>query len=214
MTTPSGLVLDRVQIRLDGRLLVAAEAVVPCGRVLSVVGPSGAGKSTLLAHVAGFLDPVFQPSGRVLLDGVDLAPLPPQRRRIGLMFQDDLLFPHLSVGRNVAFGLAAHVRGRDARRAAVEAALSDMGLAGMADRDPATLSGGERQRVALLRALLAEPRALLLDEPFSRLDRDTRREVRRQVFDRIAAAGIPAILVTHDAEDAEAAGTLRLDLPG
>lgn len=214
MTPPSGLSLEDVRIGLGSRELVAVDAAVPRGRILSVVGPSGVGKSTLLAHIAGFLDPSFRASGRVVLDGVDLVPLPPQRRRIGLMFQDDLLFPHLSVGRNVAFGLSAQAKGRDARRAAVETALGELGLAGMADRDPATLSGGERQRVALLRALLAEPRALLLDEPFSRLDRDTRREVRRQVFDRIAAADIPAVLVTHDAEDAEAAGSLRLDLPG
>lgn len=94
------------------------------------------------------------------------------------MFQDALLFPHLSVGDNLAFGLAADIRGRAARRAAVEAALSRAGLAGFRDRDPATLSGGQRARAALMRALLARPRALLLDEPFSRLDADLRAGIR------------------------------------
>jgi putative thiamine transport system ATP-binding protein len=132
--------------------------------------------------------------------------LPPEARGIGVLFQEALLFPHLSVGDNLAFGLARHVRGRAARRAAVEAALAQAGLAGFHDRDPATLSGGQKARAALFRTLLAEPRALLLDEPFSRLDAGLRDEIRRLVFVRVAERGIPALLVTHDATDAEAAG--------
>ncbi len=114
-------------------------------------------------------------------------------------------FPHLSVGGNVAFGLPRHTRGA-ARLAAVEQALADAGLEGFADRDPATLSGGQRTRVALMRALLAEPEALLLDEPFSRLDASLRADIRAFTFAQIHARGIPALMVTHDEQDAVAAG--------
>lgn len=180
-------------------------AVAP-GTVATVMGPSGAGKSTLLDAIGGHLDPAFETSGAVILDGRDITALPPEARRIGLLFQDALLFPHLSVGDNLAFGLAPRHRGRAARRAAVAAALEQAGLAGMGDRDPATLSGGQKARAALFRTLLAEPRALLLDEPFSRLDAGLREEIRRFVFARVAAEGIPALLVTHDPGDACAAG--------
>ena len=177
------------------------------------MGPSGAGKSTLVAFAIGTLDPAFRATGRVLLDGRDLGGLPPQDRRIGVLFQDDLLFPHLSVGGNLAFGLPPELRGRAARRAAVAAALAEAELEGYADRDPATLSGGQRARVALMRALLSRPRALLLDEPFSRLDPGLRDRTRRFVFDHARAEGLPVLLVTHDAEDAAAAGGPVLTLP-
>ena len=135
--------------------------------------------------------------------GLMLVALPTHARRIGLMFQDDLLFPHLSVGGNLAFALPPRVNDR-AR--VVAAALEEAGLSGFDHRDPATLSGGQRARVALLRTLLAEPKALLLDEPFSRLDAGLRGQIRSFVFDQARARGLPVILVTHDIEDARAAG--------
>jgi putative thiamine transport system ATP-binding protein len=176
------------------------------GVAATVMGPSGVGKSTLLDAVGGHLGPDFVAFGRVILDGRDVTRLPPETRGIGVMFQEALLFPHLSVGDNLAFGLGPHVKGREARRAAVEAALAQAGLQGFHDRDPATLSGGQKARAALFRTLLAEPRALLLDEPFSRLDAGLRDEIRRFVFGQVAERGIPALLVTHDAADAAAGG--------
>ena len=207
----SGLVLDRLEVRAKGTLIVALDAVVTPGEVLTIMGPSGSGKSTALAAIIGTLGPDFSLSGRLVLDGRDVTGLPTRARGIGLLFQDDVLFPHLSVGGNLAFALPATLRGRQARRAAIEAALAKAGLAGFADRDPGTLSGGERARVALMRTLLAEPRALLLDEPFSRLDAGLRDNIRAFVLDLIRAARIPAILVTHQPDDAQAAGGRTLD---
>ena len=175
------------------------------GTVTTVMGPSGIGKSTLLDAIGGHLAAPFAASGRIVLDGRDVSALPPEARGIGVLFQDALLFPHLSVGDNLAFGLTARVRGRAERRAAVEEALVQAGLEGYHDRDPATLSGGQKARAALFRTLLAEPRALLLDEPFSRLDAGLRDEIRGFVFARVTERAIPALLVTHDPGDAEAA---------
>ncbi len=202
-----GLFLDDVEIALgDRRLLRLARHVAP-GETLTVMGPSGSGKSTLFAFVAGFLDPAFTARGRVILDGCEITRLSPQRRRVGLLFQDALLFPHMSVGENLTFALAPSVRGRGARRQAAELMLAEVGLAGTFDRDPATLSGGQAARVALARTLLAEPKLLLLDEPFSRLDQPLRAAMRDLVFSRIRERAIPAILVTHDPADASAAGS-------
>lgn len=206
-----GLTLQDLAVTLDGKAMLRLSAHVPPGEVLSVMGPSGAGKSTLLAAVMGTLAPPFAVTGRVLLDGRDLTHLPPEARGIGILFQDPLLFAHLSVGANLAFGLPRTVRGRD-RAQAVDAALQEVGLEGFAPRDPATLSGGQRVRVALMRTLLAAPGALLLDEPFSSLDADRRAQIRALVFDRARAAGLPVLMVTHDPQDAGAAGgpVLRL----
>lgn len=197
------MTLQDVEILKEGKRLLRADAVIRPGEVFTVMGPSGVGKSTLLAMVAGFIDPVFETRGRVLLDGMDITGLPVEERRVGLLFQDPLLFPHLSVGGNLRFGLPA---GSGDRQALVETALADIGLQGFAERDPATLSGGERARVALMRLLLSEPCAALLDEPFSKLDAGLRQDMRELVFTRLRAAGLPAILVTHDAADADAAG--------
>ncbi|RVV96780.1 ATP-binding cassette domain-containing protein [Mesobaculum littorinae] len=207
----TGLHLDALRIRLGATTLVALDTLIAPGEVLSVMGPSGSGKSTLLNQIIGAPAPAFQSDGQVRLDGQDLTGMGPQARHIGLLFQDDLLFPHMSVGSNLAFALPAGLRGRRARRAAVEAALAEAGMPGYADRDPATLSGGQRSRVALMRTLLSAPRALLLDEPFSRLDADLRRTMRDLVFGEVRRRRLPTLLVTHDREDAQAAGGRILD---
>lgn len=203
------LTLDGVRVALRGETLVAVDAEIGPAEVLTVMGPSGSGKSTLLAFVAGFLDPAFAASGRVLVDGDGVLDRPAEQRRIGLLFQDALLFPHLSVGGNLLFGLPR--RAPDRRRRVADG-LAALGLAGFEPRDPATLSGGQAARVALLRVLLSDPRAVLLDEPFSRLDMALRDETRRLVFDRLRAARLPAVLVTHDAADAAAAGGRVIEL--
>ena len=203
MNDGTGLRLDTIAIRHGQRHLLAVDAHVRPGEVLTVMGPSGSGKSTLLALVAGFLDPAFAATGRVVLNGRDLSGLRPEQRRIGLLFQDALLYPHLSVGGNLLFGLVAAVL---AVPAGAQEALREVGLEGCFDRDPATLSGGEQARVALARTLLSRPEALLLDEPFSRLDADRRQAVRTLVFGLVRERGVPAMLVTHDRADADAAG--------
>ncbi len=203
------LVLDRLSVTAPGAaapLLPPLSAEVAGGEVLTLTGPSGIGKSRLLDAIGGHLGPGFRAGGRVILEGRDVTLLPPEQRGIGVMFQEALLFPHLSVAGNLAFALPAEVRGRAARRAAVEEALAQAGLAGLGPRDPATLSGGQRARAALVQALLARPRALLLDEPFAALDARLRGEVRARVFDHLRARAIPAVLVTHDPGDAAAAG--------
>ena len=199
--------LEGVEIALHGRVLIPAlDLTVAAGQAVTLMGPSGSGKSTLLAFLCGTMDPAFAGRGRVHVNGLEVTTLAPEQRKLGILYQDDLLFPHLSVGGNLAFGLTAAIHGRAARRARVEASLVEAGLAGFAGRDPATLSGGQRARVALLRVLLSEPRALLLDEPFGRLDAALRQDFRRFVFDHAASRGLPVLLVTHDEADAGAAG--------
>lgn len=172
---------------------------VPPGVVHTVMGASGSGKSSLLAAVCGTLAPAFVFEGQVTLDGRRLDDLPTEQRRVGILFQDDLLFAHMTVRENLLFAVPPGPRAQ--REAAVAQALADLELPGFADADPATLSGGQRARVALMRALLAQPQALLLDEPFSRLDAALRARVREFVFATVRARRIPALLVTHDAAD-------------
>jgi putative thiamine transport system ATP-binding protein len=210
----AGLSLRDIAIRLDGRLLIALDAHVAPGETLTVMGPSGSGKSTLLAYIGGFLDPIFDAQGQVLVDGVDLTALPADARHAGILFQDPLLFPHMSVASNIAFALPPDVKGRANRRALAEQALADVDLAGFGPRDPDTLSGGQKARVALQRVLLSRPRLLLLDEPFAKLDMSLRAQTRQLVFDQARASKLPVILVTHDAADAEAAGGAVFEMNG
>ena len=200
------LVLDQVSIRLGGRELVSISHRIEPGTVLTVMGASGSGKSTLLAFVGGFMDPAFTASGKVHCGDVEVTALPAELRHAGLLFQDPLLFPHMSVGANLAFAVPPSVRGRTARRLLALQALDAIGLDGMDRRDPDTLSGGQKARVALARVLLSQPRMLLLDEPFSKLDADLRTQMRELVFTRVREGRLPALLVTHDEADAQAAG--------
>ncbi len=172
---------------------------VTSGQILALLGASGCGKTTTLRMVAG-LEQID--GGCIEVDGDLVAGAgkhdPPERRRIGMVFQDYALFPHLSVARNVGFGLD---RGGDARRR-VDEALELVGLSGFGDRMPQDLSGGQQQRVALARALAPKPRILLMDEPFSNLDPELRISVRGEVRDILREAGATAVLVTHDQEEA------------
>lgn len=200
-----GLDLRDVTIRKGGVPLLSISHQIAPGEVLTVMGPSGVGKSTLLAFITGTLAADFTAEGTVALDGYDITHAAAHQRRVGILFQDDLLFPHLSVGANLAFGLTSG-GSKSERHAKVQEALAEVGLEGYVDRDPATLSGGQKARVALMRMLLSEPCALLLDEPFSRLDAALRAQVRDMVFDRARARALPVLMVTHDADDAKAAG--------
>tara|TARA_B110000037_G_scaffold33441_1_gene40382 strand:- start:1592 stop:2221 length:630 start_codon:yes stop_codon:yes gene_type:complete len=199
----SVLDLKDVRLLLTGKQLLEIDCSVGPGEILTVMGPSGSGKSSLLAYIAGFLAPVFESSGSVLVNGVDICSLAAENRRIGLLFQDPLLFPHLSVAGNLRFAMQSSAKQKSQ---AISEGLNDIGLAGFDDRDPGTLSGGQASRIALLRLLLSGPNAVLLDEPFSKLDTQLREETRTLVFDKLRASGLPTILVTHDQADAEQAG--------
>jgi len=170
------------------------------GEIVTLMGPSGSGKSTLFAWMVGALSTDFTAHGELWLNDRRCDTLPVEQRAIGMLFQDALLFDHFSVGQNLLLALPAHIKGH-ARREQVEHALESAGLGGFYASDPATLSGGERARVSLLRALLAQPHALLLDEPFSRLDKALRVTFREWVFGQIRALNIPVVLVTHDEDD-------------
>ena len=201
-----GLALRSVEIRLGERVLLSVDAMVAPGEVLTIMGPSGSGKSTLLAYVGGFLDPAFQASGTVLIGGEDMTGKTPQQRHAGILFQDPLLFPHMSVGQNLLFAIPAGDRRFSERKAKADRMLFRMDLEGLFDHDPARLSGGQKARVALARTLLSQPRALLLDEPFSKLDATLRQQMRDLVFAHAKERMLPVILVTHDPADAESAG--------
>lgn len=210
----AGLVGRELALWLDGRRLFQPLdlAVVP-GEILVLTGPSGCGKSSLLLALCGLLPARFRLAGDWWLDGTDLRPLPPESRHLGLLFQEALLLPHLTVGENLALALPRRRgEGGAARRARIAETLAEAQLEGYADRDPATLSGGQRARVALLRTLLSGPRALLLDEPFAALDPALRTEIRGLVVAAARRAGLPCLLVSHDPWEAASLGARRLEM--
>ena len=200
MSPAAALVLEGMSVLVGRRrLFQLLNLTVTAGHITTIMGPSGSGKSSLLALICGTLAGPLEPQGRVLLDGEPIGHLPPERRGVGILFQDDLLFAHMSVAENLLFAVPPGPA--DARRARVASGLADLELTELADANPATLSGGQRARVALMRALLADPQALLLDEPFSRLDAALRERVRQFVFALVRKRGIPALMVTHDDAD-------------
>ena len=190
----------------QGPLFDTISLDVPPGEVMLLSAPSGVGKSTLLHWICGAHPAGLAAEGEILLNGRDLTNLPAEERGIGIIFQDALLFPHLTVWENLAFGMKPGGSRTERRQATLEA-LDEVGLGGTGDRDPLSLSGGQKARVSLLRSLMADPDALLLDEPFSGLDGTTRDAFADLVLERIRSRGLPAILVSHDPRD-EAWATL------
>lgn len=179
------------------------------GELVSILGASGVGKSSILRSIAGFLDPL---SGSIVLDGADVAGWSPQRRGVGMVFQDFALFGHMTVAQNVAFGL----KGRPDGQSRCEDLLQRFELSDFAQRLPAQLSGGQQQRVGLARALAPQPKLILLDEPFANLDSDLRLELGAWFKTMIRSEGAAALMVTHDRREARQLSDrlLELALPG
>jgi putative thiamine transport system ATP-binding protein len=196
-----------MSLDIDLALLQAGDTVllrnlqlhIAPGTVHTLMGDSGSGKSSVLAAVCGTLAPALRWHGEIRLHGQRIDGLPTRARRVGILFQEDLLFAHMTVRENLLFAVAAGPLA--AREALVAQALADVEMAAFLQADPATLSGGQRARVSLARALLAQPQALLLDEPFSKLDASLRQRMRDLVFGLVRQRQIPALLVTHDAAD-------------
>ncbi len=199
------LELRDVALSLKGRVLLQAFTLtVEAGEVVTLMGHSGSGKTSLLSYIGGGLSTAFEASGHVMLNGVSVQNLAAEARGIARLFQDDLLFPHMTVGENLLFAVPRMPQTE--RLAMMRTALQRAELEGFENRAPHTLSGGQRQRVALMRALLAKPKAILLDEPFSKLDQSLRQQMRAYVYTHITARNIPALLVTHDRDDAPKGG--------
>ena len=187
LSTPGAMLLQNLHLQ------------VPRGIIHTVMGASGAGKSSLLAAICGTLPQGMVFDGEITLHGQRIEHLPTERRHVGILFQEDLLFAHMTVAENLLFAVPPGLR--TTRMACVAQGLLDLEMSPFANADPATLSGGQRARVALMRALLAQPQALLLDEPFSRLDAALRERMRGFVFEIVKKRHIPVLLVTHDVTD-------------
>lgn len=200
------LTLTRAALTVQGAPLVKAfDLNIAPGEIVTLMGPSGSGKSSILAFIAGDFASPFVASGGVSLNGRLLDGVAPERRNIGRLFQDDLLFPHMTVGENLLFGIPRHIAGRHAM---MRVGLARIGMTDFEHRAPHTLSGGQRARVALMRALLAKPEAMLLDEPFNKLDASLRTSTRGYVFAHLRERNIPCLLVTHDVADAPEGGRI------
>jgi putative spermidine/putrescine transport system ATP-binding protein len=199
-TTPAGLQIDRVSKELGGRTVVSdLELEVHAGELTCLLGPSGCGKTTTLRMIGGFLD---ADRGRILIDGNDVSHLSPDRRPTAMVFQNYALWPHMTVYKNVAFGLKLRKLPKREIQTRVEHILELVGLTHHVHSYPARISGGEQQRVALARALVLEPKVLLLDEPLSNLDAKLRVRVREEIREIQQRIGITTVFVTHDQDEA------------
>ncbi|MGB3148043.1 MAG: ATP-binding cassette domain-containing protein [Paracoccaceae bacterium] len=192
--------IEGLSVRL-GDFSLAADFQVEQGRIIAVVGPSGAGKSTLMAVIAGFVAP---DAGRVFWQDQDIGALPPGKRPLSMLFQDQNLFPHLTVWQNLALGLDGGMRPGEEQRRRMAEVLQRTGLKGLADRKPAALSGGQQSRAALARALLRARPLLILDEPFAALGPGLRAEMLSLVHETAQESGLTVLMVTHDPKDAAA----------
>jgi thiamine transport system ATP-binding protein len=205
------LTVAEVSVRFGDRVVLDGVSLdVGDGELVGLLGPSGSGKSTLLRVIAGIVTP---DTGRVVLDGTDVTSLPTHRRAIGMVFQDEQLFPHLDVAANIGFGLRIAGVDKRQRRARVDELLDVVGLDGFGERRIDGLSGGERKRVALARSLAPSPRLILLDEPLTGLDRDLHDRLAEEVRDVLIATRSTALWVTHDPAEATMVATRTLHLP-
>ena len=200
MTTAVGLKIENLSLSFDSEpVLKGIDLSIAPGEFFAFLGPSGSGKSTLLRAIAGFGP---QPSGRILIGDADVTGLPPWKRNVGMVFQSYALWPHMTVRKNVAFGLEERkVPTREIRKR-VDAALELVGLLELAERRPSQLSGGQQQRVALARTIVVEPQVLLLDEPLSNLDANLRVQMRQDLLELQRKLSLTTIFVTHDQEEA------------
>lgn len=195
------LAFEQFQVLLHGTPLTPAlNTRVESGQILTLMGPSGCGKSSLLLAMAGHAHAPLSTQGKVLIDNHEVTELPAYQRKIGLLFQDDLLFPHLNVTQNLLFALPENI-GKEEQHQQVTQALEKIDMAEFSSRYPDELSGGQRARISLLRTLLSCPRAVALDEPFSKLDKSLRQQFRQWVFGELQQSNIATLLVTHDEDD-------------
>ncbi|MBT7262073.1 MAG: ATP-binding cassette domain-containing protein [Desulfobacula sp.] len=202
------LELENLSILKQGSAIFdPVNLIIKPGDITTIMGPSGCGKSTLLSAVSGSLDRAFTLKGSILLNGRNMGDCPMEKRNIGILFQDDLLFPHMNIGGNLAFAIQEKIS-RVQKSQIIDKALKTAGLEGFEKRDPSSLSGGQKSRISLLRSLLAKPSALLLDEPFSTLDQTLKAKIRSFVFSQIKKMNIPALLVTHDPKDCPEGGMI------
>ena len=200
----SSLQIKNVSLFLQNEHLLDLNETINGGDILTVMGPSGSGKSSLLNWLTGSLAQGFHAEGEVWLNSVNVTDMAAHKRHVGVLYQDALLFSHLSVAGNIAFAMPEG--NKKERVEKIEDALEQLGLKGLANIHPDNLSGGQQARVALLRVLLSQPKAILLDEPFSKLDPQLREDTRELVFEQIRYHQLPALMVTHDQSDAHAAG--------
>ncbi|MGL1930369.1 MAG: ATP-binding cassette domain-containing protein [Desulfotalea sp.] len=195
------LELKKLQLNIDGDMLFKElSCAVGNGEVLTIMGPSGCGKSSLLAALSGCLPNSISMAGKIFLSGKNITEVAMEKRKVGILFQDVLLFPHMDVFGNLALAVPAK-HSKNERKNLVMQALDSAKLTGFANRDVATLSGGQAARISLLRALLAVPKALLLDEPFSGLDEELKLSFKHFLKKQIVEMDIPTILVSHDIND-------------